>query len=72
MHIYTAGFPCQPFSMAGERRGMQDPRGNVFFGCAAYIAAKRPWLFILENVMGLLSHDGGRTFEIVLETLLGI
>ena len=67
--IYSAGFPCQPFSSAGLRLGMLDARGTVFYACVQYIGAKRQSLFVLENVKGLLSHDGGATFEHVMTTL---
>ena len=67
--LYTAGFPCQPFSTSGKRLGMADHRGTVFDGCAQYISCKRPTCFVLENVRGLLSHAGGATFAYILATL---
>ena len=70
--VYSCGFPCQPFSSAGLRLGLADARGTVFFSCAEYIDAKRPRLFVLENVKGLLSHDRGRTFELILRILRAI
>jgi DNA (cytosine-5)-methyltransferase 1 len=60
--ILTGGFPCQPFSQAGQHRGFEDTRGTLFFEIAEILAQKRPRAFFLENVRGLLSHDGGRTF----------
>ncbi|WP_237075734.1 DNA cytosine methyltransferase [Mycobacteroides abscessus] len=63
--VLTAGFPCQPFSTAGKRRGFTDTRGLHFFEIARILDSKRPAAFFLENVKGLLRHDGGRTFDII-------
>ena len=63
--LYVAGFPCQPFSMLGVRKGFEDRRGNVFFACLDVIRQKRPMYYVLENVRGLVSHDDGRTFETI-------
>ena len=60
--ILCAGFPCQSFSIAGKRRGFEDTRGTMFFEVARILKDKRPKYFILENVKGLLNHDGGKTF----------
>jgi hypothetical protein len=57
------GFPCQAFSIAGKRGGFDDTRGTMFFEIARILAEKRPRMFLLENVKGLLSHDNGRTFK---------
>ena len=67
--ILCAGFPCQAFSIAGKRRGFKDTRGTLFFEIARIAKVKRPTYLLLENVKGLLSHDEGRTFEIILKTL---
>ncbi|NCY26811.1 MAG: DNA (cytosine-5-)-methyltransferase, partial [Alphaproteobacteria bacterium] len=67
--LYVCGFPCQPFSMAGKRQGEQDPRGTVFYECLRVIKNKKPMIFILENVIGLLSIDGGKTFKTILREL---
>ena len=67
--LLCAGFPCQSFSIAGKRRGFEDARGTLFFDIARVLKAKRPAFFLLENVPGLLSHDEGRTFTIILSTL---
>jgi len=63
------GFPCQAFSIAGKRKGFNDTRGTLFFDIARIIKEKRPRYLLLENVKGLLSHDQGRTFKIILSTL---
>lgn len=63
--VLTAGFPCQPFSIAGKRRGFGDERGLHIFDIARILLAKRPPAFFLENVKGLLRHDGGNTFEAI-------
>jgi len=67
--ILCAGFPCQPFSIAGERKGFCDTRGTLFFDIERIIEAKQPKAFILENVKGLTSHDKGKTLKVILETL---
>ena len=67
--LLTAGFPCQSFSVAGKRLGFSDTRGTLFFEVARVIEAKRPKVFILENVPGLLSHEQGKTFGCILETI---
>lgn len=66
-----AGFPCQPFSVAGYRQGFQDQkgRGNLFFYIARIIKERRPEGFLLENVKNLQGHDDGRTFKIIEKTL---
>jgi DNA (cytosine-5)-methyltransferase 1 len=61
--VLVGGFPCQAFSVAGQRKGFEDARGTLFFEIARIASAKQPRLMLLENVKGLLSHDGGRTFE---------
>ena len=63
------GFPCQSFSIAGKRKGFEDTRGTLFFDIARILKAKRPRLLLLENVKGLLSHDNGNTFKIIISTL---
>lgn len=67
--ILCAGFPCQPFSQAGFKKGFDDIRGTLFFDIAEIIKIKKPKAFFLENVRGLYSHDGGRTFETIKKTL---
>jgi len=68
--ILCAGFPCQPFSQAGYKKGFADIRGTLFFEIAEIIKIKRPKAFFLENVRGLYSHDGGRTFETIKRALM--
>ncbi len=67
--LLVGGFPCQSFSLAGKREGFADIRGTLFFEIARIARAKRPSLLLLENVKGLLSNDGGRTFGTILEEL---
>jgi len=67
--LLVGGFPCQSFSIAGKRGGFNDTRGTMFFELARILRAKQPRLFVFENVKGLLSHDGGRTFATIIQTL---
>jgi DNA (cytosine-5)-methyltransferase 1 len=67
--LITGGFPCQAFSVAGKRRGFEDTRGTMFFEIARIAKQIEPRFLLLENVKGLLSHDKGRTFAIILSTL---
>jgi DNA (cytosine-5)-methyltransferase 1 len=76
--VLLAGFPCQPFSIAGvsKKNALGRPhgfecttQGTLFFDVARIIAAKRPKAFLLENVKNLVSHDGGNTFRVIKETL---
>jgi DNA (cytosine-5)-methyltransferase 1 len=69
LDLYVAGFPCQSFSMAGKRKGFDDVRGTLFFNVAEFIKTNQPKCFILENVKGLLSHDGGKTFQTIISLL---
>lgn len=71
LDLYVAGFPCQSFSMAGNRGGFSDIRGTLFFNVAEFIKINKPKCFILENVKGLLSHDKGRTFQTITDILSG-
>jgi DNA (cytosine-5)-methyltransferase 1 len=67
--ILTGGFPCQPFSNAGHRKGFSDTRGTLFFNIAEIIRIKKPKAFFIENVRGLLNHDNGKTFEVIKNTI---
>lgn len=63
------GFPCQAFSIAGHRRGFEDTRGTLFFEIARFVSILKPKYLFLENVKGLLNHDKGDTFEVILSAL---
>ncbi|MDO5670115.1 MAG: DNA (cytosine-5-)-methyltransferase [Corynebacterium sp.] len=68
--VLTAGFPCQPFSKAGDQLGFKDTsQGNLFFKVHQILKVKRPQRFILENVPNILRHDGGNTKETILTEL---
>lgn len=67
--LLVGGFPCQAFSIAGRRGGFADTRGTLFFEIARIAEEKHPRLLLLENVKGLLSHDNGKTFGTILNTL---
>lgn len=67
--ILCAGFPCQPFSIAGLRKGFEDSRGTLFFEVARILKEKKPKAFLLENVKGLVNHDNGNTLNVILRTL---
>lgn len=63
--FYAFGSPCQPFSLQGKRRGLEDTRGTLFFNGAQIIKHTKPKYFLFENVKGMVSHDKGSTFKIV-------
>lgn len=67
--VICGGFPCQAFSIAGKRKGFEDTRGTLFFEIARFASILRPRYLFLENVKGLLNHEGGATFETILRTL---
>ncbi|NOQ35637.1 MAG: HpaII family restriction endonuclease [Methylococcaceae bacterium] len=71
--ILCAGFPCQPFSQAGHKRGFDDThkseRGNLFFNIVEILEAKKPQAFFLENVRGIVNHDNGNTFKVIREII---
>lgn len=67
--VLCAGFPCQPFSMAGLKKGFEDTRGTLFFDIARIINYHKPKIVFLENVKNLLNHDNGNTFETIKKTL---
>jgi DNA (cytosine-5)-methyltransferase 1 len=67
--VLTGGFPCQAFSIAGKRKGFDDTRGSMFFEIARIAKEKRPRYLLLENVKGLLNHDSGNTFRVIISTL---
>lgn len=70
--LYVAGFPCQPFSLAGSLKGTDDPRGRVFPACLSYIKTHLPTFFVLENVKNLLHIEEGRVFQNILRELEGV
>ena len=69
--VLLAGFPCQAFSVAGNRQGFHDEkgRGTLFFELVRFINEKKPSIVFLENVKNLVGHDGGNTFAVIIETL---
>lgn len=67
--LLIGGFPCQPFSVCGARKGFADERGDLFFELARLLEAKRPKYFCFENVPGLMEIDSGKTFAKIIETL---
>lgn len=67
--LLLAGFPCQPFSVAGKKGGFDDTRGTLFFNILEILDVKRPRAFLLENVYGLTFHDHGNTFRVILDSL---
>ena len=67
--MLVAGFPCQPFSIAGRQKGFEDKRGNLFFEITRIVDAKRPKVIFLENVPNLMEHDEGRTFLVIFNSL---
>ncbi len=67
--ILFAGFPCQPFSIIGQMKGLNDTRGTLFFDIARIIEAKKPKAFILENVKQLVGHDKGKTLKVIVQSL---
>ena len=69
LDLYVAGFPCQSFSLAGQRKGFNETRGTLFFNVAEFIKVNQPECFILENVKGLLSHDSGKTYQTITDVL---
>ena len=67
--VLCAGFPCQAFSIAGKRGGFEDTIGTLFFDVAEIIKRKKPKAIFLENVKGLVTHDNGKTLDVILNTL---
>lgn len=69
MDILTAGFPCQPFSIAGKQLGFDDERSNVFWKIMEIIKMHKPEIVVLENVKNLKSHDNGNTFKTIISEI---
>lgn len=70
--VLCAGFPCQSFSKAGARLGLEDTRGTLFFDIVRIIKECRPKYLILENVRNLIGHDGGNTWRVISDSLDGL
>ena len=66
---YCFGFPCQAFSIAGNRRGFEDARGTLFFEVMRIAKERKPQILFAENVAGLLSHRNGITFDVIINTM---
>jgi DNA (cytosine-5)-methyltransferase 1 len=69
--LLTGGMPCQTFSQAGNRKGLEDTRGNLFLEFIKLIHKLKPKMFMIENVWGLITHDKGKTFKYILTLLNG-
>lgn len=69
--VLLAGFPCQPYSIAGLRKGLKDERGAVFLEIIRILKERQPRAFLLENVKGILAHEKGKTFEYMINLLQG-
>ena len=67
--LLLGGFPCQPFSVAGKRKGMEDERGTLFFEIASILEERKPIGFFLENVKNITGHNFGKTFQVILNKL---
>lgn len=67
--LLVGGFPCQSFSVAGKRKGLEDARGTLFFDIARIASEKQPSALLLENVKGLVNHDKGNTLDLMVRTL---
>ena len=67
--VLTAGFPCQPFSVCGKKKGFEDERGDLFFEIIRIAQFLQPKVIFLENVANLLNHNGGRTFDVIYNSL---
>lgn len=71
--VLLAGFPCQPFSSIGKREGFKhETQGTLFYDIARIIEFHKPKAFLLENVAGLITHDDGRTFTVIINVLSGL
>lgn len=67
LDVLSGGAPCQSFSYAGKRLGLEDTRGTLFYHYAIFLKQLQPKMFLFENVKGLLTHDGGKTYKTILE-----
>ena len=66
LDLLSGGAPCQAFSYAGKRLGLEDTRGTLFYHYAIFLQKLQPKMFLFENVRGLLTHDGGKTYQTML------
>ncbi|MBE5991582.1 MAG: DNA cytosine methyltransferase [Paenibacillaceae bacterium] len=67
LDLLSGGAPCQAFSYAGKRLGLEDARGTLFYHYAVFLQKLQPKMFLFENVRGLLTHDGGKTYKTIIE-----
>lgn len=67
LDLLSGGAPCQAFSYAGKRLGLEDARGTLFYHYAVFLEELQPKMFLFENVRGLLTHDGGKTYRTILD-----
>lgn len=67
LDLLSGGAPCQAFSYAGKRLGLEDARGTLFYHYAIFLEKLKPKMFLFENVRGLLTHQGGKTYQIMLD-----
>ena len=70
--LLSGGYPCQAFSYAGHKMGLEDVRGTMFYYYASILAQLKPKVFLAENVKGLVTHDNGKTLESMIEVFKGI
>ena len=70
LDLLSGGAPCQSFSYAGKRLGLKDVRGTMFYHYATFLEKLQPKMFLFENVRGLLTHDGGKTYKTILDIFL--
>ena len=68
LDLLSGGAPCQSFSYAGKRLGLDDARGTLFYHYAIFLQKLQPKVFLFENVRGLLSHDKGKTFQTIFKS----
>lgn len=68
--VLCAGFPCQPFSNAGQHKGFEDARGTIFFQIMKWVDHHKPKYIVFENVSALVTHDGGNTFKTICQTMV--
>lgn len=70
--VLCGGFPCQPFSICGKKKGFEDTRGTLFFEIYKIIEKKQPLAVVLENVKHLVDHDNGNTFRVIIQSLYNL